>query len=472
LPVFAERAGADRAEIQFFVLLGAAILAIKLAFLWIDNVPLFFMGDSGGYLGSALGDHVPPERSFAYGQVFIRSLLWLFGSLRAVVAAQVVSSAGSALLLAAVLRVGFDVSRVTAGLAALAYAVEPLALFYERMLMTDNLATFFMAGFVFVGVAYLRRPRIAPLPWLSVFSTAGIALRTSLLPTVLSCAAVLPLLAPGRFKIRLCHLALLAVLTLAGHAAYWHWFHKQTGWAAGYRGLNGFFLLASWLPLMTPADFPDPALYDRIMSQVHFPLSHRTGQLFSPDGVIGNLVRTQPNRIAADALAMRIALNIGRRDPVGVLRLGWETYLDLWNPQTIVENERQRELDAHLIEHMQKRYGEDVSGHHLLTTPSKAWHAMAVPWYQVVLLSPLLWIAAMLAAPRLWRPMIFVGLVLASQWAVDTLVVTDPVVRYLHPLAWLTLLLVAVLLQSLVRRAARRRPAHRSLTGMTAFQAR
>ena len=69
-----------------------------------------------------------------------------------------VSSAGSALLLAAVLRVGFDVSRVTAGLAALAYAVEPLALFYERMLMTENLATFFMAGFVFVGVAYLRRP--------------------------------------------------------------------------------------------------------------------------------------------------------------------------------------------------------------------------------------------------------------------------------------------------------------------------
>ena len=293
MPVFAERAGADRAEIQFFVLLGAAILAIKLAFLWIDNVPLFFMGDwrISGFGAEGLR---AAQRSFAYGQVFIRSLLWLFGSLRAVVAAQVVSSAGSALLLAAVLRVGFDVSRVTAGLAALAYAVEPLALFYERMLMTDNLATFFMAGFVFVGVAYLRRPRIAPLPWLSVFSTAGIALRTSLLPTVLSCAAVLPLLAPGRLKIRLCHLALLAVLTLAGHAAYWHWFHKQTGWPAGYRGDSGFFLLASWLPLMTPADFPDPALYDRIMSQVHFPLSHRTGQLFSPDGVIGNLVRTQP----------------------------------------------------------------------------------------------------------------------------------------------------------------------------------
>ena len=302
MPVFAERAGADRAEIQFFVLLGAAILAIKLAFLWIDNVPLFFMGDSGGYLGSALEDHVPPERSFAYGQVFIRSLLWLFGSLRAVVAAQVVSSAGSALLLAAVLRVGFDVSRVTAGLAALAYAVEPLALFYERMLMTDNLATFFMAGFVFVGVAYLRRPRIAPLPWLSVFSTAGIALRTSLLPTVLSCAAVLPLLAPGRFKIRLCHLALLAVLTLAGHAAYWHWFHKQTGWPAGYRGDSGFFLLASWLPLMTPADFPDPALYDRIMSQVHFPLSHRTGQLFSRRKRTPAGARRASDRTHAEAL--------------------------------------------------------------------------------------------------------------------------------------------------------------------------
>ena len=46
LPVFAERAGADRAEIHFFVLLGAAILAIKLAFLWIDNEPLFIIGDS------------------------------------------------------------------------------------------------------------------------------------------------------------------------------------------------------------------------------------------------------------------------------------------------------------------------------------------------------------------------------------------------------------------------------------------
>ena len=75
---------------------------------------------------------------------------------------------------------------------------------------------------------------------------------------------------------------------------------------------------------------------------------------------------------------------------------------------------------------MLKRYGEDVSGHHRLRTPSKAWHAMAVPWYKIVLLSPLLWIVAMLAAPRLWRPMIFVGLVLASQWAVNTLVVTEP----------------------------------------------
>ena len=95
---------------------------------------------------------------------------------------------------------------------------------------------------------------------------------------------------------------------------------------------------------------------------------------------------------------------------------------------------------------------------------------MAVPWYKIVLLAPLLWIVAMLAAPRLWRPMIFVGLVLASQWAVNTLVVTEPVVRYLHLLAWLTLLLVAVLLQSLVRHAAGR--LHRSLTGMAAFRAR
>ena len=154
----------------------------------------------------------------------------------------------------------------------------------------------------------------------------------SLLPTVLSCAAVLPLLAPGRLKIRLCHLALLAALTfLAGHAAYWHWFHKQTGWPAGYRGESEFVLLASCMLLITPADFPDPALYDRIMSQVRYPLSGgpfaRDLQLYGPDGVIGNLVRTQPNRFAADALAMRIALNIGRRDPVGVLRLGWETYL-------------------------------------------------------------------------------------------------------------------------------------------------
>src|SRR5262245_28420729 len=122
LPVFAERKRADRAEIQFFVLLGAAILAIKAAFLWIDNEPLFFIGDSNAYLSSALTDYAPAERSFAYGKVFIRFLLWLSGSLRAVVAGQMVTSAGSALLLAAVLRVGFGVSRITAGLAALAYA--------------------------------------------------------------------------------------------------------------------------------------------------------------------------------------------------------------------------------------------------------------------------------------------------------------------------------------------------------------
>ena len=166
--------------------------------------------------------------------------------------------------------------------------------------------------------------------------------------------------------------------------------------------------------------------------------------------MIGNLVRTQPNRIRCrcPSNAHRLEYWPARPRRRAAARLGdLSRPLESADHRRGIPDERQRELDAHLIEHMQKRYGEDVSGHHLLTTPSKAWHAMAVPWYQVVLLSPLLWIAAMLAAPRLWRPMIFVGLVLASQWAVDTLVATEPVVRYLHPLAWLTLLLVAVLLQ-------------------------
>src|ERR1044071_5476291 len=69
-------------------------LAIKLAGFALDQTPLFFMGDSGTYILSAIHHFVPSDRSFTYGLLLRWLAVWP-GNLEALILAQVLVSAAT-----------------------------------------------------------------------------------------------------------------------------------------------------------------------------------------------------------------------------------------------------------------------------------------------------------------------------------------------------------------------------------------
>jgi hypothetical protein len=443
----------------------AAALIAKAIMAFFDHEPLFIIGDSMVYITSAFGSGGPSDRSFAYGRYFIRPLLWIFGSLDAVVVAQAVLSACCAAMLAGILRLGFGVRRWICVVVALLYVFEPLALLYERMMMTEGPALFCLAGFLLLGVFYLERQSLWLLCGMAAASVACVAFRVSMLPVVMVSIVMLPPLAllrrwplPRAMLARCAvHLVVGVGLTFAMHAWYKHLYRKVTGEPAAYSSADGFFLLAGWAPLVTRADFPDPTVFDRIRPTLGADLANRfqrPGQRFLPNGLIGRLIESERNNDrAANALARQIAMNIVRRDPLGVLALGWRTYLDFWDPDVMARvvwvDEGQQEADQVLIDKFRDRYGEDIAGHQLTRTWVKAWHARAMLWYRFVLLAPLVWLAAFVLRPRCWRPMLLLGVSTVGLLAIDTMLVTEPVVRYLHSIAWLTVLLCGVIVQGL-----------------------
>ena len=78
------------------------LLVCKMLLYWVDPHPMFFMGDSGVYLETALTGWIPPARSFLYGYL-IMPLVKAFSSLMPVVLMQVIAGAVIALLIAIIL---------------------------------------------------------------------------------------------------------------------------------------------------------------------------------------------------------------------------------------------------------------------------------------------------------------------------------------------------------------------------------
>ena len=101
-----------RRELLFWTSLVVSIIAIKIIFLLVDRLPIFYLGDSGVYISSAISNSMPNDRSFTYGLFFIRPILTVFGSLGAVVVAQSFVSGATCILAGICMRVGFDAPSV------------------------------------------------------------------------------------------------------------------------------------------------------------------------------------------------------------------------------------------------------------------------------------------------------------------------------------------------------------------------
>jgi hypothetical protein len=172
---------------------------------------------------------------------------------------------------------------------------------------------------------------------------------------------------------------------------------------------------------------------------------------------VERLIADQSDYHRANALAKEVALSAGRRDPAGVLELGWRTYKDYWNRDLmrtlILVDQGQKEIDKPLIDYFQTRYSEDISQRHLTDSPIKKWHGSATEWYRSLLLSPLLAAAIILLVPQHRRVAIFIGMLVTGLVGANCLLASEPLIRYLHSVEWFTTMLCGVAVASLHHRA-------------------
>ncbi len=447
-----------------WVLFGALILGLKALLLVLDPVPKFFFGDSSCYMHTAVDGWIPPDRSFAYGFV-IRAVALPAGSLLPLVVLQVVASGACAILLAWMLVQSFQVPPWASCGLGLLCAVEPIQLLYERYVMAETLSLFLFVLQLAASLRYMETRSLVTLALIQLAGVGIISLRSSYLPWVLAASVLPPILGhlnPGGFPASTApaspgprrwralalagHLAVSLTVTWVLHAGYKQLFGALSGHPPGYHAAGGYFLLAAWAPVVAPEDFPDPRTRDRVFRRLAYDLQDRRTRedhLFSRGG-LSNAVQASLPWSAGDRFAWTVALNAVRRDPLGVLRLSCMTCLDYFDRELLaarisndlaMDQPGQYEEFYGVFREFFRLPGEGVQP----MTTTKRWYGSMVPWYWAILLSPLL---AAAGALRRWgdrrsSALLLLGAVGLSLAAVCGLGVTQ-VVRYLHPLAWLT----------------------------------
>lgn len=460
---------------RFWLVLIALVVAVKLTFLTLDAVPRVFLGDSGVYLFSALNGSIPLDRSFTYGRL-IRFVTGPGHEIGRLLLAQVVASAASALLLGAGLRLGFGVPYGLVAAGTLLVTLEPLQLAYERFVMTEALAGLGFAVLVVVGLRYLRRPRASLLVVCAAGGVALLSLRVNAVFLAWLVPFALPILAWRRLSCSprsarpWLHLGAALLALLATHAAYRLLYGHLQGGPAAYHSAVGRFSLAFASPLVRVDDFPDVALGARILADVDVPLRlprharnplHvRDSHCWGPDGIVAAIHRHSDDALAADALAQTVARHGILRDPVGAIGLGLLTlrsYFDptlrgVYDPAAFAALVVLELGPATLPSEDQLRafrIGPDSTGPSLART----WHAAAVAYYPFILLCPVVALAAVVLCPRADLPAaVFLFLVAAAVVATGPFLAASTVIRYLHPLAWLNVFVVVLVIHVASRR--------------------
>jgi hypothetical protein len=442
------------------------VFLVKALAALLDPVPKFFFGDSYSYLYTAAEGWIPPDRSFAYGY-FIRLTTLPGESLTPLMAVQWLASASVAVLLGYMLRRTFKVRPGVAYLFGILCALEPIQLLYERYVMTETLSLFVLVLYLMTTLGYLEAPRLRTLVLMQILGTALITLRISFLPIVMVNAVLVPLLGhraegqwrtdahgpPRRLFVTGLHLLISLVATYSLHTGYKHLFSTLSGNPPVYNASRGYFLLATWAPVVEPEDFPHPELRARIFDHLPYDLKDRAlrnDQLFS-DGALIDRIRNALPDPEGDRAASATAINALRRDPLGILVLAFQTLGDFFDVRLLGEKimndlalDQAYEYER-LVEHLGARYGLSEAEPQPFTL-TKSYYQNAIPWYWFLLFSPALWAFAFFVARRGVRRHAFV-LFIASLGTITvaTALSVQPIVRYLHPVSWLALCALGIL---------------------------
>lgn len=444
-----------------------SVFALKLLLFAMDPLPKLYMGDSGSYLWTAVSGWIPGDRSYFYGYVIRWTSFWT-ESLTPLLILQVCLSTIACILLASICRFIFKLPDRWAWLFGFLCAVDPLQLLYERYVMTEAISLCLYAFVVYHSLLYLRDRRLRDLAIVQAASALLIGFRMSFLLQVQISTVVLPLIAfapdvLNRFHrrptegaarmsaARACggHLLVSVMLMLLLHAGY----KRATGWVSerepAYLYGTGLVLLAGWSSVLQPEDATDPRLADLISKGDEFALKNpdsKNSQRFELGYLIDRWSKMEPDPSKADRLARNTALRALRRDPLGVFGIGWRTYASYWSVEVMKQcaemdfsfgNPPAGDLIERLASRFHLTYARD-------TTKSAAqWYYVAAwPYYFLILLVPLL--SGLAIVLRFGLPYaIFLFLHISIMMALS-MTFGGASVRYLQPISFMTLLVLAL----------------------------
>ena len=447
------------------------VLAGKLSFYVLDPTPMFFMSDSMDFVRTALSGEVIPLRSFVYSYL-LRFLAISQHSLAPLIILQVFLSAFSAIILIYILVRFFAVSHGIALGMGLLCTIDPLQLLYERYVMAETTSLFIFVCYMGLIFFDFDKKYVLGLVIVQFVGCILISFRLSYLPIVQLNAVLLPcigsilhLRSSGAIRMGPWRKRWMTVLVVIAHfivsicsfQLFHTGFKQLTGrlanMAPAYSNVSGFLPLVYWAPLVTVEDFPRQDLGRIILDKTIYPLDERNAQWILEGGMIPNLRSLIGDQQEAERFAKETALNILRRDPIGVAKLYLKTYRNYWYAsylKLLLQVDRgERPLPEIFLGMLKKNFNLDAVAFPYMATLTNRYFYMAWPWYLMLLCTPFLSFVALGAKgveQFMGRVVIFIitGLLIVGACHMN-------VVRYLQPLGWVFFLTVGQLLDGKLR---------------------
>lgn len=456
-------------EREDWLLFCVSILLLKLALFAIDPTPKLLLGDSWSYIQTALTDWIPEARSYFYGYVIRWSSVWT-QSLTSLLVLQLLVSAGVAIGIALICRFFFGLAARWSFVMGFLCALDPLQLLYERYVLTEAISLGLYAFVLYQSFLYLRDRRFRDLVLVQVASVLLIGFRMSYLLLVQLDTILLPVIAfspavwrtfrqhyerADVFRVfsRLgSHLLISLLLMFVLHEGY----KRTNGWIShrppAYLHATGIIELAILSPVLEPEDSPDPGLADVIRKGDEFrlkELNYRPAQRFAPGYLIDRLTKLHPERSGAERIARETAMNAVRRNPLGVLNLGWRVYSDYWSVAAMKESARfdfgfNNPPQEDLLNLLASRFHLAIDKENQTESFLQQWSVAAWPYYFLILLAPLP--AAFAVTFRRTRGYAFLLFVHITVTLLVSTIFGGQTVRYLQPISFATLLIIAIYL--------------------------
>ena len=458
------------------------VICIKGVVLYIDPLPMFFLGDSQSYIATALHGWIPPDRSFVYGYI-IRLISVSTHSLTLLVIFQVVLSAFAAILATYSLERFFNVRRNVAFAIGVLCVIEPLQLLYERYVLTETLSLFVLTVYMFFIFKYLEKAKLSSLVIISIVGVMLISLRLSFLPLVMFNVFFLPLLViplvrrstaasvilknkfikvknsfveKGWVGVLIFHIVISFSATFFLHAGYKDLNGTLSNSHSAYQYRSGFFLLADWAPVVTPEDFPYPNYRGVVFGDLQFDITDRDTrgqQRWVEGGLISNIKKVFPDLNEAENAAKKTAINALKRAPFDVVVLTVQSYVDYWDREKlersmVTDRGSGWRLPELLLKPLIDEFGLDATGFHTLKTLTNSYYFAVWPWYLLLLCTPLFAVLSLIIADKQQRKYLLVIFITTSSLVIiASALVERPTIRYLHALGWLFVFIVGPMIE-------------------------